>query len=113
MSTNSIEKIKQAQSSLKSERKPVSHVQEAMKQAKDITLFVQTALKKDNRWIFQTGEQKSIVTMLNEINKTSKELYEKVLNLIETPKSPDSDINEGKNLKLAIYMPPPLSQILF
>ena len=71
MSTNSIEKIKQAQSSLKSERKPVSHVQEAMKQAKDITLFVQTALKKDNRWIFQTGEQKSIVTMLNEINKTS------------------------------------------
>ena len=66
MSINSIEKIKQAQSSLKSERKPVSHVQEAMTHAKKITQFVQTALNKENRWIFQSGEQESIVSMLNE-----------------------------------------------
>jgi len=94
MSINSIEKIKQAQSSLKSERKPVSHVQEAMKQAKEITLFVKTALNKENRWIFQTGEQESIVSMLNDINKTNKVLYEKC----RTPEHFNRDI--GRFLKM-------------
>lgn len=77
MSSDSIDKIKKAQSSLKSERKPVSHVQESMVQAKEITQFVKTALNKENRWIFQAGEQESIVNMLTQINKTNKELYEK------------------------------------
>ena len=94
MSINSIEKIKQAQSSLKSQRKPVSHVQEATKQAQEITQFVKTALNKDNRWIFQTGEQESIVLMLNNINKTSKELYEKC----RTPEHFNRDI--GRYLKM-------------
>ena len=94
MSINSIEKIKQAQSSLKSERKPVSHVQEAMTHAKKITQFVQTALNKENRWIFQSGEQESIVSMLNEINKTNKELYEKC----RTPEHFNRDV--GRFIKM-------------
>ena len=76
MSNNTLEKLKKAQSNLKSERIPVSQVQEAMRQTKEITQFVQSALIKENRWIFQTGEQESIISMLSEINKKNKELYE-------------------------------------
>ena len=77
MPSNSIEKLKHAQSSIKAERQPVSQVQEATILAKEITQFVHTALNKENRWIFQTGEQESIIAMLTEINKTSKELFDK------------------------------------
>ena len=57
MSTNTLEQLKQAKSALEAERKPVSHVQEAVKATKDITQFVKIALSKENRWIFQAGEQ--------------------------------------------------------
>ena len=77
MSTNSLEQLKQAKTSLKTERKPVSQVQDALIQAKEITEFVSVALSKENRWILQSGEQESIVTMLKEINLTKKELYDK------------------------------------
>ena len=77
MSTNTLEQLKQAQSSLLTERKPVSQIQGALKQAKDITQFVQIALGKENRWIFQAGEPECIVSMLADINRTNKELYEK------------------------------------
>ena len=100
MSNNSIEKIKQAQSSIKSQRKPVSHVQEAMTQSKEITLFVKTALNKENRWIFQTGEQESIVSMLNDINKTNKELYEKC----RTPEHFNRDIGRFLKMKKDIFL---------
>ena len=39
MSTNTLEQLKHAQSSLLAERKPVSQIQGALKQAKDITQF--------------------------------------------------------------------------
>ena len=77
MSTNSLEHLKQAKTSLKAERKPVSQVQNALIQAKEITEFVSVALSKENRWILQSGEQESIVNMLKEINLTKKELYDK------------------------------------
>ncbi len=77
MSTNTLEQLKQAKSALEAERKPVSHVQEAVKATKDITQFVKFALSKENRWIFQAGEQDSIVSILAEINRTNKELYNK------------------------------------
>jgi len=77
MSTNTLEQLKQAKSALEAERKPVSHVQEAVKATKDITQFVKIALSKENRWIFQAGEQDSIVSILAEINQTNKELYNK------------------------------------
>ena len=77
MSTNTLEQLKQAKSALEAERKPVSHVQEAVKATKDITQFVKFALSKENRWIFQAGEQDSIVSILGEINRTNKELYNK------------------------------------
>lgn len=77
MSTNTLEQLKQAKSALEAERKPVSHVQEAVKATKDITQFVKIALSKENRWIFQAGEQESIVSILAEINRTNKELYNK------------------------------------
>ncbi len=77
MSTNTLEQLKQAKSALEAERKPVSHVQEAVKATKDITQFVKIALSKENRWIFQAGEQDSIVSILGEINRTNKELYNK------------------------------------
>ena len=77
MSTNTLEQLKQAKSTLEAERKPVSHVQEAVKATKDITQFVKIALSKENRWIFQAGEQDSIVSILGEINRTNKELYNK------------------------------------
>ena len=77
MSTNTLEQLKQAKSALEAERKPVSHVQEAVKATKDITQFVKFALSKENRWIFQAGEQDSIVSILVEINRTNKELYNK------------------------------------
>ena len=77
MSTNTLEQLKQAKSTLEAERKPVSHVQEAVKATKDITQFVKIALSKENRWIFQAGEQESIVSILAEINRTNKELYNK------------------------------------
>jgi len=77
MSTNSLEQLKQAKSTLQAERKPVSQVQDALIQAKEITEFVSVALSKENRWILQSGEQESIVTMLKEINLTKKELYDK------------------------------------
>ena len=57
MSTNTLEQLKQAKSALEAERKPVSHVQEALKATKDITQFVKIALSKENRWIFQADEQ--------------------------------------------------------
>ena len=74
MSTNSLEQLKQAKSTLQAERKPVSQVQDALIQAKEITEFVSAALSKENRWILQSGEQESIVTMLKEIYLTKKEL---------------------------------------
>ena len=77
MSTNTLEQLKQAKTSLKAERKPVPQIQDAIIQAKNITEFVSVALSKENRWILQPGEQESIVSMLNEINLTKKELYEK------------------------------------
>ncbi len=77
MSNNTLEQLKQAKTSIKAERKPVSQVQDALKQAKEITEFVSVALSKENRWILQSGEQESIVTMLKEINLTKKELYDK------------------------------------
>jgi len=77
MSTNTLEQLKQAKSALEAERKPVSHVQEALKATKDITQFVKIALSKENRRIFQAGEQDSIVSILAEINRTNKELYNK------------------------------------
>ena len=77
MSTNTLEQLKQAKSALEAERKPVSHVQEAVKATKDITQFVKIALSKENRWIFQACEQDSIVSILAEINRTNKELYNK------------------------------------
>lgn len=46
MSTNTLEQLKQAKSALEAERKPVSHVQEAVKATKDITQFVKIALSK-------------------------------------------------------------------
>ncbi|MDP7621414.1 MAG: hypothetical protein QGH27_05580, partial [SAR324 cluster bacterium] len=73
MSTSSLEQLKQAKTSLQAERKPVSQVQDALIQAKEITEFVSVALSKENRWILQPGEQESIVTMLKEINLTKKE----------------------------------------
>ena len=76
MSTNSLEQLKQAKTSLKAERKPVSQVQEALIKAKEITEFVSVALSKENRWILQSGEQESIVTMLKEINLTKKDDYD-------------------------------------
>ncbi len=51
MSTNSLEQLKQAKSTLQAERKPVSQVQEAVKETKKITQFVNAALSKENRWI--------------------------------------------------------------
>ena len=72
-----MEQLKQAKSALEAERKPVSHVQEAVKATKNITQFVKFALSKENRWIFQAGEQDSIVSILAEINRTNKELYNK------------------------------------
>jgi len=75
MSTNTLEQLKQAKSALEAERKPVSHVQEALKVTKDITQFVKIALSKENRRIFQAGEQDDIVSILAEINRTNKELY--------------------------------------
>ncbi len=77
MSTNTLEQLKHAQSSLLAERKPVSQIQGALKQAQDITQFVHIALGKENRWIFQAGEPECIVSMLADINRTNKELYEK------------------------------------
>jgi len=77
MSTNTLEQLKQAKSALEAERKPVSHVQEALKATKDITQFVKIALSKENRRIFQAGEQDDIVSILAEINRTNKELYNK------------------------------------
>ncbi len=77
MSNNSLEQLKQAKTSIKAERQPVSQVQDALKQAKEITEFVSVALSKENRWILQSGEQESILTMLKEINLTKKELYDK------------------------------------
>ncbi len=77
MSTNTLEQLKQAKSALEAERKPVSHVQEALKATKDITQFVKIALSKENRQIFQAGEQDDIVSILAEINRTNKELYNK------------------------------------
>ena len=77
MSTNTLEQLKNAQSSLQAERKPVSQIQGALKQAKDITQFVHLALGKENRWVFQAGEPECIVSMLADINRTNKELYEK------------------------------------
>ena len=77
MSTNTLEQLKQAKSALEAERKPVSHVQEALKVTKDITQFVKIALSKENRRIFQAGEQDDIVSILAEINRTNKELYNK------------------------------------
>ena len=77
MSTNTLEQLKQAKSTLEAERKPVSHVQEAVKATKEITQFVKIALSKENRRIFQAGEQESIVSILEEINRTNKELYNK------------------------------------
>ena len=56
MSTNSLEQLKQAKTSLQAERKPVSQVQDALIQAKEITEFVSVALSKENRWILQPGE---------------------------------------------------------
>ena len=70
MSTNSLEHLKQAKTSLKAERKPVSQVEDALIQVKEITEFVSVARSKENRWILQSGEQESIVTMLKEINLT-------------------------------------------
>ncbi len=58
MSTNTLEQLKQAKSALEAERKPVSHVQEALKVTKDITQFVKIALSKENRRIFQAGDRK-------------------------------------------------------
>ena len=75
MSTNSLEQLKQAKSTLQAERKPVSQVQDALIQAKEITEFVSVALSKENRWILQSGEQESIVTMLKEINLTPSRVY--------------------------------------
>ena len=77
MSTNTLEQLKQAKSALEAVRKPVSHVQEAVRATKEITQFVKIALSKENRWIFQAGEQDSIVSILAEINRTNKELYNK------------------------------------
>ena len=77
MSNNSLEQLKQAKTSIKAERKPVSQVQDALKQAKEITEFVSVALSKENRWVLQSGEQESIITMLKEINLTKKELFDK------------------------------------
>ena len=77
MSTNTLEQLKHAKSALEAERKPVSHVQEALKVTKDITQFVKIALSKENRQIFQAGEQDDIVSILAEINRTNKELYNK------------------------------------
>ena len=77
MSTNTLEQLKLAKSALEAERKTVSHVQEAVKATKDITQFVKIALSKENRWIFQAGEKDSIVSILGEINRTNKELYNK------------------------------------
>ena len=77
MSTNTLEQLKHAQSSLLSERKPVPQIQDALKQAKDVTQFVRIALGKENRWIFQVGEPECIVSMLSDINRTNKELYDK------------------------------------
>ena len=77
MSTNTLEQLKHAQSLLQAERKPVSQIQGALKQAKEIIQFVHVALSKENRWVFQAGEPESIVSMLAEINMTNKELYDK------------------------------------
>ncbi len=77
MSTNTLEQLKHAQAALHAERKPVSQVQDAVREAKEITQFVRTALSKENRWIFQAGEPESIFSMLTEINRTNKELYDK------------------------------------
>ena len=46
MSNDALEKLKQAKTSIKAERKPVSQVQDALKQAKEITEFVSVALAK-------------------------------------------------------------------
>ena len=70
MSNNSLEHLKQAKTSIKAERKPVSQVQDALKHEQ--AEFVSVALSKENRWILQSGEQESIVTMLKEINLTKK-----------------------------------------
>ncbi|MBC8259327.1 MAG: hypothetical protein H8E38_09945 [SAR324 cluster bacterium] len=77
MSTNTLEQLKRAQSNLHAERKPVAQIQDAFKQAKEITQFVNAALSKDNRWVLQSGEQESIISMLREINRTNKDLYDK------------------------------------
>ncbi len=77
MSTNTLEQLKHAQSTLHAERKPVSQIHGALKQAKDITKFVHIALGKENRWIFQAGEPESIISLLADINRTNRELYEK------------------------------------
>ena len=77
MSTNTLEQLKHAKSSLQAERLPVSQIQGALKQAKRITKFVHIALAKENRWIFQAGEPECIVSMLGDINRINKELYEK------------------------------------
>ena len=89
MSTNSLEHLKQAKTSLKAERKPVPQVQDALTQAKDITEFVSVALSKQNRWILQPGEQESIVTMLKEINLTKKDLYDKCRSPEHFSRDPD------------------------
>ena len=95
MSTNSLEQLKQAKSTLQAERKPVSQVQEAVKETKKITQFVNGALSKENRWIFQAGEQESIVSMLADITRTNKDLYNKC----RTPDHFDRDANRFLKMK--------------
>ena len=95
MSTNSLEQLKQAKSTLQAERRPVSQVQDAVKETKKITQFVNVALSQENRWIFQAGEQESIVLMLEDITRTNKELYNKC----RTPDHFDRDANRFLKMK--------------
>jgi len=95
MSTNSLEQLKNAKSTVQAERKPVSQVQEAVRETKKITQFVNGALSKENRWIFQAGEQEGIVSMLAEITRTNKELYNKC----RTPDHFDRDANRFLKMK--------------
>ena len=98
MSTNSLEQLKQAKSTLQAERKPVSQVQEAVKETKKITEFVNAALGKENRWIFKAGEQESIVSMLADITQTNKDLYNKC----RTPEHFGRDANRFLKMKQQI-----------
>ena len=77
MSTNTLEQLKQAKSALEAERKPVSHVQEALKATKDITHFVKIALRHENRRLFQAREQDSPVSILPSTNPTNTQLHNK------------------------------------